>query len=353
MSSEFLYFGLFGALIIGILTFDLLVIGRKSHVISFKEALVWSGVWISIALLMAAFLYFFGERIHGIFSPDDLARVTAKYNPNFIITGDFLADLSAYRFNMMMEYLTGYLIEYSLSIDNVFVIIMILNAFSVQQKYYKRVLFWGILGAIILRFIFIFVGSALITKFEWILYIFGAFLIFTGIKMFLNRDKQEKMEPQHHWLVKWLSNHLKIYKRYVGGNFMIKKEQIWYITPLFIVLVFIEFTDLIFAMDSIPAVFAVTLDPYVVFFSNIFAIIGLRSLFFMLSKVVDIFHFLNVGISVLLIFVGVKLLFHDWLHDIGFNNVHSLLFIATTITLSIVFSILIPAKHNTEVIEHV
>ncbi|NJO68248.1 MAG: TerC/Alx family metal homeostasis membrane protein, partial [Bacteroidetes bacterium] len=236
------------------------------------------------------------------------------------------------------------LIEYTLSMDNVFVIMMILGAFSVGKKYYKQVLFWGILGAIILRFIFIFAGAALIQKFEWVLYFFGAFLVYTGISIFINRNKDEKIEPKNHWLVKFLSRKFPLFPRYVRHRFFVKRNRKLYMTPLFVVLILIEFTDIVFALDSIPAIFAVTRDPYIVFFSNIFAIIGLRSLFFLLMRVVDLFHYLKIGISFLLVFVGFKLLAHGWLEQIGFKSVYSLYVILATLVICVILSLIYPVK---------
>jgi tellurite resistance protein TerC len=345
LSQEIIFFASFSILIIGILIFDLTVVGRKSHVISFKESLIWTSIWVSLALGFYFLLLFHGDKLHGINDLSQLKAVQQSYAPHVKLPDIGFEDaLKLYRENMAMEFITGYLIEYTLSIDNVFVIMMILSAFSVKEAYYKRILFWGILGAIVLRFIFIFVGSALIHRFGWILLIFGAFLIFSGIKMFLDRNKEEKIEPQKHWLVLLLSKYFRVFPRYVKTNFFVKKKNILYITPLFVVLILIEFTDLIFALDSIPAIFAVTLDPYIVFFSNIFAIIGLRSLFFLLIKVVNYFHYLKVGISALLVFVGIKLLAHSWLESLGFQTKHSLFIILGVIVLSIGLSIIFPDK---------
>lgn len=345
ISQEALYFGIFSVVILGILVFDLTVIGRKSHILSFKEATIWTGVWVSLALLFYIFIIYYGDRLHGITNMEQLIAIQQKYTPQLQLDlSSFERSLEIYRNNMGMEYLSGYLIEYTLSMDNVFVIMMILAAFSVSEKYYKKVLFWGILGAIILRFIFIFVGAALIQKFDWILYVFGAFLVYTGVKLFIDRNKEEKIEPQDHWLVKFLSKHFRVFPRYVKGYFFVRYKKLIYITPMFIVLIMIEFTDLIFATDSIPAIFAITRDPYLVFFSNIFAIIGLRSLFFLLMRVMNIFHYLNIGISFLLVFVGFKLLFHGWLEHIGFKPVYSLYVILGTLALCIGMSILFPKK---------
>lgn len=345
VTQEVLFLLIFSAVIIGILVFDLMVIGRNQHVISFKESLIWTGVWVGCALLFYVFILFHGEKFHGITSMSDLLEITGKYAEHLSFnTGNFAESIETYRKNMGMEFLTGYLIEYTLSMDNVFVIMMILSAFNVSKKYYKQVLFWGILGAIILRFIFIFAGAALIQKFEWVLYVFGAFLVYTGINIFINRNKDDVIEPQNHWLVKFLSRKFPLFPRYVRHRFFVTKDKKVYMTPLFVVLILIEFTDIVFALDSIPAIFAVTRDPYIVFFSNIFAIIGLRSLFFLLMRVVDLFHYLKIGISFLLVFVGFKLLAHGWLEHIGFKSVYSLYIILATLVLCIIFSLLFPAK---------
>jgi tellurite resistance protein TerC len=351
ISQEVLYFGLFSVFVLGILFFDLTVVGRNSHVISFKESIIWTSVWVSLALLFYLFIVNYGDRLHGITNIDQLNAIRDKYAPHLKLDpSSFTHSLEIYRKNMGMEYLSGYLIEYTLSMDNVFVIMMILASFSVREKYYKQVLFWGILGAIILRFLFIFTGAALIQKFEWILLVFGAFLVYTGIKVFLERNKEEKIETQNHPLVKFFSRYANVYPRFFKDHFFVRTRRKVFLTPLFIVLVLIEFTDVIFAMDSIPAIFAITRDPYLVFFSNIFAIIGLRSLFFMLMRVVNIFHYLKIGISFLLVFVGLKLLFHAPLEHIGFKPVYSLYVILLTLAICILASIVFPEKKNEEVI---
>jgi integral membrane protein, TerC family len=347
ISQELVYLTLFCVVVLAILVLDLTVIGRNSHVLSFKEATIWTAVWVSLALLFYVFILVNGHNFHGITNMNELLVVKAKYAPQLQLDpSSFEKSLSIYRQNMGMEFLSGYLIEYTLSMDNVFVIMMILSAFSVRDKYYKHVLFWGILGAIVLRFLFIFTGAALIARFEWILLVFGVFLVYTGVKMFINRNEEEKIEPHEHWLVKFLSKHTKVYPRYYKDHFFVRRKKELFITPLFVVLMLIEFTDLIFAMDSIPAIFAITRDPYLVFFSNIFAIIGLRSLFFLLLRVVDLFHYLKIGISFLLVFVGIKLLFHTWLDEIGFKSVYSLYVILFTLVLCIVISIIFPPKEE-------
>lgn len=345
MSSEFLFFVAFCSFIVGILFFDLKVVGRKSHIVSFKESLIWTSVWVAFALLFYLFINFFGEKIHGIDSMQRLIEVRGRYAEHVpLFPGNLQLSLAKYRHNMATEFITGYLIEYTLSIDNIFVMMMLLNSFSVKEKYYKKVLFWGIFGAIVLRCLFIFAGAALIQRFKWILLIFGAFLLYSGINMFLNRNKEEKIEPQSNWLVLFLSRHFRVFQRYVTGNFFVRRNNKTYLTPLFVVLMLIEFTDLIFAFDSIPAIFAVTIDPYIVFFSNIFAILGLRSLFFLLAKIVRLFRFLKVGVSFLLAFIGFKLLLGEWLDRFGFQTIYSLYIILGTLLVSILLSLIFPEK---------
>jgi len=352
MSTEFFFFSGFCTLILAILFIDLKLIGRKSHVISLKESLIWTSVWVSVAIGFYILLLFHGEKLHGIKDLNQLLHIEKLYAPFLkIIPGEFAESLNIYRSNLATEFITGYFVEYSLSIDNVFVIMMILSSFSVKEMYFKEVLFWGILGAFLLRAFFIFVGSALVQRFDWILLIFGAFLLYQGIKIFIHRNKEEETEPHNHWLVKYLSTHFRVTKQFEGSRFMVRENKKLFITPLLIVLIMIEFTDLVFAFDSIPAVFAVTRDPFMVFFSNIFAIIGLRSLFFLLRKVVHMFHYLKVGIAFLLMFIGLKLLFHSFLYNIGFKTIYSLYIIVFILAASIVASILFPVKKEKPTID--
>jgi tellurite resistance protein TerC len=343
--AENAFFIIFTIVIVSVLLIDLLFVGKNKHVISLKESALWTSLWVSLALLFYFFIRHYGHFIHNINDFESLQHFVSLYTPSLKLPeGDFVAALDIYHKNLATDYITGYLLEYTLSIDNVFVIMMILSGFRVDPANFKTVLFWGILGAIVMRFIFIFAGSALIIKFNWILYLFGAFLIYAGIKMFLERNKNEEMEVHKHWLVKYLSKHINIYPQFIAHHFWKRIDGKFYFTPLFIVLIMIEFTDLIFAMDSIPAIFSITRDPYIVFFSNIFAIIGLRSLFFLLIRVVDYFHYLKVGISFLLAFVGVKLLAHHWLDEIGFQNIYSLYIIGATLLLSVLASVVFPEK---------
>lgn len=344
MPTELILMGAFLLLIIVVLMIDLLVVGRHSHIVSTKEALIWTSVWFALAMGFYAFLYFFGDLLHGIESAEKLQYILGKYGSGLRIhSTDFAGMVAEYRNHMATSYLAGYFIEQTLSIDNVFVILLILQSFTVPLKNFKTVLFWGVLGAIILRFIFIFAGAALIQRFSWVLYVFGAFLVFQGIKILLKKEGNEK-DPHDYAVVKFVSRYLNISKEYVDDKFAFRLDKKLVFTPLLVVLVLVEFTDVIFALDSIPAVFSVSLDPYVVFFSNIFAIIGLRSLFFLLANMVDKFRFLNVGVSILLVFVGVKLLAHDLLEKIDFKTSYSLYFIAVTLVLSVLASVLFPKK---------
>jgi len=344
--SESLFFGAFTAFILLMLLLDLGVFSRKSHEVSFKEAAIWSAVWVSFAVGFYFFLLYHGDLIHGIETMEDIKQVIKRYASTAVkvYEGDFERTVAAYRQNMAIEYITGYLLEYSLSADNIFVIILIFNSFRVKERYYKKVLFWGILGALVMRFIFIFVGAALIAKAHWILYVFGAFLLFTGIKMFFEKESDKEIDPQKHPVVRFASKYFSVYPRYERDKFFVKKEGKFFITPLFLVVLIIEFTDLIFAVDSIPAIFGVTRDPYVVFFSNIFAILGLRSMFFFLANIMNLFHYLKYGLASLLSFIGLKLLAEPWLEDIGFERIYSFYAILIILGVSIGASLLFPLK---------
>lgn len=323
ITTELLFLVGFVIFIAAILVLDMLVIDRKAHVVSIKEAGSWTAVWVGLALVFAIFLYFQGDMVHGIQNYQDLQAVASRYAAHLNLNpDDFEASVQQYRHYMTISYISGYLIEKTLSVDNLFVMMMIFTSFGIDKKEYQHALNWGILGAIVLRFLFIFAGAALISRFAWILLIFGAFLLYSGAKMFFNRNKKEEMNALQHPVVRFLNKH-------------------FHLSPLVLTVIFIEFCDLIFAFDSIPAVFSVTLDPYVVFFSNIFAILGLRSLFFLLAAVADKFRYLKVGVSVLLVFIGAKMLIHDYV-EIG--AVESLVFILLVLVVSICASVMIPEK---------
>jgi tellurite resistance protein TerC len=350
-TSEFSFFSLFILFIIAVLFIDLGIFNKKPHPIKFKEAAIWCVIWVTCALAFYVFLKYRGELIHTPSNLNDIHELTLKYKHNIVIPNvDYQEALKLYKDNLALEFLTGYLIEYALSVDNVFVMVLIFLAFGVRTKHYKRVLFWGILGAILLRFLFIFISSTLISQFHWILYIFGGFLVVTGIWMFYTRNREEKIEPQNHPIVKFTSKYFKVFPRNVADHFIIRKNKVLMITPLFIVLLVIEFSDIIFAVDSIPAIFSVTNDPFIVFFSNIFAIIGLRALFFVVMTVIDKFHFLKAGLSVLLTFIGFKMLFGDWLKGVGFTTAYALYIVLMILVVSIGASLLFPKERGEEVV---
>jgi tellurite resistance protein TerC len=342
-SAEVLFFGSFALFVFVMLAIDLGVFNKKNHIIKTKEALVMSAIWLCFAICFYILLLFKGHWIHGI---NDLASlqaiITVNHQSIAIIPTNFTASLTNYNQNLALEFMSGYLVEYALSVDNIFVIILLLTAFNVAEKYYHRVLFWGILGAILMRFLFIFIGASLIKEFEWILYLFGIFLLYTGLTLFFKKEETEKIDTENHPVVKFFAKYFKVFPRYVGSKFFVKKNKKWLITPLFIVLIVIEFSDLIFAVDSIPAIFSITKDPFVVFFSNIFAILGLRSMFFLLVNVIHQFHYLKTGLAVLLTFIGVKMLAAHWLKAIGFGTLHSLLFIIFVLLSSILMSTFFP-----------
>lgn len=308
--NQVLFLIIFITCVLGLLLLDLGVFHKDDHIVTFKESAKWTCVWVTLAIVFGLFILLKGEMIHSVQTQEQLITLNAKHGHGLQFDWDqgFDANIKQYRKALAMEYLTGYLVEESLSIDNIFVMLMIFMGFGVNKKYYHRVLFYGILGAIILRFTFIFAASALIQRFHWILFIFGVFLIFSGVKMFLDRNKHENMDVSSHPVVKFMAKRKLSTSEFFGHDFFHKIDGRWLCTPLFIVLLIIEFSDIIFAFDSIPAIFSITQDPYIVFFSNIFAILGLRSLFFMLESVMDKFVYLKIGLSVLLSFIGIKML---------------------------------------------
>jgi len=269
IETHWLWIG-FNVFILAMLALDLGVFHRKSHVVGFKEAITWSAVWISLAMIFNLGVWYFAGPTKAL------------------------------------EFFTGYVIEKSLSVDNVFVFALLFAYFSVPAQYQHKVLFWGIIGALVMRAIMIFLGAALITKFTWIIYVFGGFLILTGIKMIVK--KEEAIHPERNPLVRLFKRMMPVTPDYRGDKFFVREKGILMATPLFVVLILVEFTDLIFAVDSIPAIFAVTTDTFIVYTSNVFAILGLRSLYFALAGVMDKFHYLKIGLGVVLSFVGVKML---------------------------------------------
>jgi tellurite resistance protein TerC len=342
MSIEVLSMLVFLVFIVAVLMVDLVFVGRKVHVISTKEATIWSIIWISLGIGFYFVLFHFGHILHGIDSIEKLKDIATQYNPYLEFKSTIYEEmLLEYKRSQAINYISGYFIEKTLSVDNIFVMLIILQGFSVPLKDYKMVLFWGILGAIVLRFIFIFAGVVIIQRFEWVLLVFGAFLLFQGIKILVEKEK-EPTDPKDSWLIKYLSKHINLYTSYDRDRFWFRQNGKLFFTPLFLVLIMIEFSDLVFAFDSIPAIFAVSRDPYIVFFSNIFAILGLRSLFFLVANLVTKFRFLKHGVGLLLVFVGIKLLIHGKLKSWGFQPEYSLYFIAFVMIASILLSVIFP-----------
>jgi len=291
----------FVLLIIFFLALDLCIVHRRAHVVRFREALVWTVIWFTLAMAFAGLLFPLRGRERAI------------------------------------EYLTGYLIELSLSMDNVFVIALIFSYFQVPSQYQHRVLFWGILGALIMRGVMIGLGTALIARFEWILYAFGAFLIFSGAKMIFS--EYEGVHPEKNPVIRLARKLFPITKDFEGQRFVVAKDGKRMLTPLAIVLLTVETTDLLFAVDSIPAIFAVTRDSFIVFTSNVFAILGLRSLYFVLAGAIQYFKFLKYGLATVLVFIGGKMLAEIWAFEL--STTISLLVVAAILCLSIILSVVV------------
>lgn len=353
-NSQLIQTGVFLGFIIVILfllVLDLGVFEKKDKVISLKSAAVTTFIWMGLAVLFGLFIRFFGNQIHGIEDMQALMDMSSKYHETGILNkianlSSFDQAVSIYNKQMTLEYFTGYLIEYSLSIDNIFVMILIFSSFSIPPQYYKRVLMWGILGAMAMRFVFIFVAGALVEKYEWVLMIFGVFLIYSAVSMFLKRNKKQEVKPENNPIVKWVSKIFPVHETIEDHSFVKRIDGRLFITPLLLSLIVIEFTDVLFAVDSIPAIFSVTKDPYIVFFSNIFAILGLRSLFFLISGIIGMFRYLKIGLAVLLLFIGVKMILECKPINFDIPILVSLLVIVAILLLSIVFSVLIPKKKS-------
>ncbi|EMG8863382.1 TerC family protein [Salmonella enterica] len=294
-----LLWGGFAVVVVIMLSIDLLLQGRRgAHAMSMKQAAGWSILWVTLSLLFnAAFWWYLAET-----------------------QGREVADPQT------LAFLTGYLIEKSLAVDNVFVWLMLFSYFSVPPALQRRVLVYGVLGAIVLRTIMIFAGTWLITQFEWLLYVFGAFLLFTGVKMALAKEDESGIGEKP--MVRWLRGHLRMTDTIENKHFFVRKNGLLYATPLLLVLIMVEFSDVIFAVDSIPAIFAVTTDPFIVLTSNLFAILGLRAMYFLLSGVAERFSMLKYGLAVILVFIGIKMLIVDFYH------------IPIAISLGVVFGIL-------------
>nr|WP_297786042.1 TerC family protein [uncultured Allomuricauda sp.] len=302
-----------GFFLLGIFFFlalDLGVFNKKAHIISVREASIWTGIWVTMSLLFSGVIYWL-------------------YGNGRIDNIDSLTPMGA-----SLKYITGYLIELSLSVDNIFIIAVIFGSFHIPQKYQHRVLFWGILGAIVFRALMIFFGVALIKKFSFMTYLFGAFLIFTAIRMLMS--KQKAFNPKRSFVYRNLRKVIPITSQMQGQKFFIKLRHITAATPLFVALVIIEFSDILFALDSVPAILAITSDPFLVFSSNIFAILGLRSMYFFLAHMINRFHHLKYSLVAILSFVGIKLILA---HHYTFPEWFSLGFIAVSLLVGILASI--------------
>ncbi|MBJ6118864.1 TerC family protein [Pontibacter sp. BT310] len=302
-----IYFWIFfNVFVLLLLALDLFVFHRKEHEVKIKEALLWSAFWIGLSLAFNALIYY--------------------------LEGPGPA----------LEFLTGYLIEKSLSVDNLFVFILIFNYFKVPTKYQHKILFWGVLGALVFRAIFILVGVTLIAKFHFIIYILGAFLIFTGIKMAFQKNDEE-LHPEQNPFIVWISQKLPFTKHSVGGKFFTKIDGKIFATPLFLVLIMVETTDIVFAADSIPAILAISKDPFIVYTSNVFALLGLRALYFALAGIMQLFHYLHYGLSVILVFIGFKLMLSDVFH---LDMRIALGVVGGILAISVIASLMFPKKEE-------
>jgi len=306
MGNHISFWILFNLFVLGMLALDLFVFHRDAHEVKIKEALGFSAFWIALALSFNALIYY--------------------------LEGQEPA----------LEFLTAYLIEKSLSVDNLFVFIVLFNYFKIPTMYQHKVLFWGIIGALVFRAFFIVVGVALLAKFHFLLYIMGAFLIFTGIKM-ATAPNEPDINPKANPVVKFISRFMPVTNELVGGKFFVKREKMIFATPLFIVLMMVETTDIVFAMDSIPAILAISRDTFIVYTSNVFALLGLRALYFALAGIMQLFHYLHYGLSLILVFIGTKLMLSDYFH---FDMKIALLVVGSILALSVIASLLFPKKDD-------
>lgn len=315
MEDKAVYWILFNFFILCMLVIDLGILNRKSHEIKIKEALIWSTIWIVLALIFNIGLYFFYDPPAG-FTKKDAA----------------------------LQFLTGYILEKSLSVDNIFVFVIIFSYFKVPAMYQHKVLFWGIIGALIMRAVFIFTGVTLINHFSWVIYIFGVFLIYTGIKLAAQKNKQ--IHPEANPVLKIFKRFFPVTNKYENDKFFIKNNSRIFATPLFVVLIVVETTDLIFALDSIPAILAVTQDPFIVYTSNVFAILGLRSLYFALAGIVKIFQFLHYGLALILSFVGIKMILNHYFNAKIISTEISLIVIFLILSISVILSLIFNNPKN-------
>jgi len=326
-SEYWWFYAGFVGLVLVLLAVDLGIFHRKAHAVGFREAATWTVVWITLSLLFNFALY---QYALWKFPLDPRLMAIPGFDPN------------AAAWSVSLEFLTGYVIEKSLSVDNIFVFVMVFSYFAIPAKYQHRILFYGILGALIFRAIFVALGAALM-QYHWVVLIFGVFLIFTGLKIFFAKEKG--VDPEKNLLIRLLRRVIPVTPNLEGAKFFANIDGRRYATPLLVALVFLEATDIIFAVDSVPAIFAVTSEPLIVFTSNIFAILGLRALFFMLADAVDKFYLLRYGLGVVLVFVGLKMVWLNQLFDGKFPIWLSLGIISGVIGLSVLLSFLFPRSH--------
>jgi tellurite resistance protein TerC len=320
------FYAIFTIFILFLLAFDLGVFHRHPHAVSFKEAAAWSAVWVTLALCFNALLYLY-------------VLWKFPHDPRLLAVAGFDPQAAAHR--TALEFLAGYIVEYSLSVDNIFVFVVVLRYFGIPSRLQHRVLFFGILGALIFRGLFIAAGSVLM-QFQPVIWLFGAFLIFTGVRIAFGPEKE--IHPERNPIIRLFQKYIPVTAELHGHRFFVKTSRVWRATPLFVTLLFVEMTDILFAVDSVPAIFALTSEPLIVFTSNVFAILGLRSMYFMLASAMDKFHMLKYGLAMVLVFVGLKMVWLDHMAGGRFSIGLSLAFICTAIACTVTLSILFPQK---------
>jgi tellurite resistance protein TerC len=317
MPTNWLFWVLFHVFVFAMLALDLGVFHRKARVIPFREALAWTAIWIALAAIFAVLIYFFGHAMTG-----RLHRATRV---------------------LSLEFITGYVVEEALSVDNLFVFLLLFRYFGVPGEYQHKVLFWGILGALVTRAVFILTGVTLVNRFHWVIYLFGVFLVYAGAKLFVQKD-EDKIDPESNPVARFFRRHVAMVPDYGGGRFIVYRDGKRYATMLALVVVVVETPDVVFATDSIPAILAISRDPFIVYTSNVFAILGLRSLFFALAGMMKMFHLLNYGLSVILIFIGAKMLASSWWE---MSTGWALAAVAGVLAVSVALSLAFPEKQKT------
>src|SRR5271165_818734 len=312
MPSNWIFWVLFNLFVFAMLALDLGLFHREKHVVELPEAIAWTTIWITLAACFAVLIFFFGHTMVGHARPNSA---------------------------LSLEFVTGYLIELSLSVDNLFVFLLIFGYFRVPRDLQHNVLFWGVLGALVMRIVFIFAGITLLNRFHWFIYIFGAILIYSGIKLLLQKDQQ--IHPEANPVLRGFRKLFRVTEDYEGSRFFVRRGLVRYATPLAVVLLMVETSDVLFATDSIPAVLAVTREPFIVYTSNVFAILGLRSLYFVVAGMMELFRFLHYGLSLVLIFIGVKMLLSNYVEiPIGL----ALAVVAGVLAVSVVLSLMFPQR---------